>query len=120
MSDTSTVAEPIASLRKRAVNSGTAPVRGANVPAVARAAQRLHALALVRGKDLLRWDQFVARTPASPIFNWACPSTHHALWSLLRKDTTAPGVMHAAALVLATPIARGPSPANQHTRGGIS
>lgn len=48
MSDTSTVAEPIASLRKRAVNSGTAPVRGANVPAVARAARLLDTLAAAK------------------------------------------------------------------------
>lgn len=91
-----------------------------DAPAVARAARRLQALALVRGDDLLRWDQIVARKSASPLFNWACPNTRHALWSLLRMETTARGVMHAAGLVLSTPIARGPSPALQHTRGGTS
>lgn len=103
---------------------GRETLRHMDAPVVARAAQWLRALTLVRGADLLRWDNFLARrsaTTASSLFAWSCQSTtHHGLWSLLHVDTTATELVRAAARVRSAPIAGGPSPAHQHTRGGTS
>ncbi len=99
-----------------------------DAPTVARSAQSLHELTLVRGADLMRWDGFRQRltaTVVSPLFKWSCRDAHQALWSLLRADTDARRLARAAAFVRTVPLVvrpphppPPPSPPSSRTESG--